>query len=120
MRKRNTPKPGSQSAKSSKADMPEGCCRCDKCNNIDYPFRTKCKRHNCGVQKPLESQNSSTKEEDNDQKDNGAIAAKNGLQPMKIGRGNSVASFAMAWWVELVVEAVLDSDGGEEAWWWRR
>nr|GEX90873.1 glutathione S-transferase T3-like [Tanacetum cinerariifolium] len=32
----------------------------------------------------------------NREKDNGEIAAKNGIQPMKIARGNSVAPFAMA------------------------
>ncbi|PWA95984.1 Zinc finger, RanBP2-type [Artemisia annua] len=70
MRKCNTLKPGSQvakPAKSSKADMPEGSWKCDKCNNINYPFRTKCNRQNCGADKPLESQNSPTEEENNDQ-----------------------------------------------------
>lgn len=70
MRKCNTPKPGSQagkSGKSSKTDMPEGSWKCDKCNNINYPFRTKCNRQNCGADKPLESQNSPSEEEENDQ-----------------------------------------------------
>nr|GEW70159.1 RanBP2-type zinc finger protein At1g67325-like [Tanacetum cinerariifolium] len=69
MRKCNTPKPGSQVAKPAKnsTDMPEGSWKCDKCNNINYPFRTKCNRQNCGAEKPLESQNSPTEEENNDQ-----------------------------------------------------
>ncbi|KAI3744709.1 hypothetical protein L1987_57800 [Smallanthus sonchifolius] len=71
MRKCNTPKPGSQpakSSKSSKTDMPEGSWKCDKCNNINYPFRTKCNRQNCGADKPpSESQNSPSEEENNDQ-----------------------------------------------------
>ncbi|KAM0965492.1 hypothetical protein ACFX2C_021392 [Malus domestica] len=61
MRKCNTPKPGSQPAKSdktSKQKMPEGSWKCEKCNNINYPFRTKCNRQNCGADKPAESKKS--------------------------------------------------------------
>lgn len=38
--------------------MPEGSWKCVKCNNINYPFRTKCNRQNCGAEKPSESNNS--------------------------------------------------------------
>ncbi|KAI3467715.1 hypothetical protein Pfo_024378 [Paulownia fortunei] len=56
MRKCNTPKPGSQGAKSGKnSNMPEGSWKCEKCNNINYPFRTKCNRQNCGADKPSET-----------------------------------------------------------------
>jgi len=70
MRKCNTPKPGSQAAKSeknSKQKMPEGSWKCEKCNNINYPFRTKCNRQNCGADKPAESNKSPspTPDEDN-------------------------------------------------------
>ncbi|KAK2636801.1 hypothetical protein Ddye_031593 [Dipteronia dyeriana] len=71
MRKCNTPKPGSQAAKSdknSKQKMPEGSWKCEKCNNINYPFRTKCNRQNCGAEKPVESKKSlSPTPEENDQ-----------------------------------------------------
>ncbi|KDO81893.1 hypothetical protein CISIN_1g018310mg [Citrus sinensis] len=71
MRKCNTPKPGSQAAKSdknSKQKMPEGSWKCEKCNNINYPFRTKCNRQNCGADKPAESKKSlSPTTEENEQ-----------------------------------------------------
>lgn len=71
MRKCNTPKPGSQTAKSgknSKPDMPEGSWKCEKCNNINYPFRTKCNRQNCGADKPSESKKSPSETgDDNEQ-----------------------------------------------------
>lgn len=35
--------------------MPEGSWKCEKCNNINYPFRTKCNRQNCGAEKPSHS-----------------------------------------------------------------
>lgn len=38
--------------------MPEGSWKCEKCNNINYPFRTKCNRPNCGAEKPSESKES--------------------------------------------------------------
>lgn len=38
--------------------MPEGSWKCEKCNNINYPFRTKCNRQNCGADKPSESEKS--------------------------------------------------------------
>lgn len=48
--------------------MPEGSWKCEKCNNINYPFRTKCNRQNCGADKPTESKNSPSKPADeNDQ-----------------------------------------------------
>ncbi|XP_010278486.1 PREDICTED: ranBP2-type zinc finger protein At1g67325-like [Nelumbo nucifera] len=61
MRKCNTPRPGTQAAKSeknSKQKMPEGSWKCEKCNNINYPFRTKCNRQNCGAEKPSETNKS--------------------------------------------------------------
>ena len=52
----------------SEPDMPDGSWKCDQCNNINYPFRTKCNRQNCGAEKPSESQKSPSQEvEDNDQ-----------------------------------------------------
>jgi hypothetical protein len=47
--------------------MPEGSWKCEKCNNINYPFRTKCNRQNCGADKPAESTKSPspTPDEDN-------------------------------------------------------
>ena len=38
--------------------MPEGSWKCEKCSNINYPFRTKCNRQNCGADKPAESKKS--------------------------------------------------------------
>lgn len=35
--------------------MPEGSWKCEKCNNINYPFRTKCNRQNCGAERPSEA-----------------------------------------------------------------
>lgn len=43
---------------SSEPEMPEGSWKCEKCNNINYPFRTKCNRQNCGADKPFESKKS--------------------------------------------------------------
>ncbi|XP_043712188.1 ranBP2-type zinc finger protein At1g67325-like isoform X4 [Telopea speciosissima] len=55
-----------KSEKNSKQKMPEGCWKCEKCNNINYPFRTKCNRQNCGAEKPSETNKSPapTSEED--------------------------------------------------------
>lgn len=48
--------------------MPEGSWKCEKCNNINYPFRTKCNRQNCGADKPAESKKSpSPAPDENDQ-----------------------------------------------------
>ncbi|XP_051122062.1 ranBP2-type zinc finger protein At1g67325 isoform X4 [Andrographis paniculata] len=70
MRKCNTPKPGSQGAKSgksSKPDMPDGSWKCEKCNNINYPFRTKCNRQNCGAEKPIDLKKSPSAADEDDQ-----------------------------------------------------
>ncbi|KAL1556774.1 hypothetical protein AAHA92_12354 [Salvia divinorum] len=71
MRTCNTPKPRSQGTKfgkNSKPDMPEGSWKCEKCNNINYPFRTKCNRQNCGADKPSEKKESPSETADaNDQ-----------------------------------------------------
>ncbi|GMP26820.1 hypothetical protein CsSME_00003101 [Camellia sinensis var. sinensis] len=40
----------------SEHKMLDGSWKCEKCNNINYPFRTKCNRQNCGVDKPSEGQ----------------------------------------------------------------
>lgn len=42
----------------SEQKMPEGSWKCEKCSNINYPFRTKCNRQNCGADKPTESKKS--------------------------------------------------------------
>lgn len=48
--------------------MPDGSWKCEKCNNINYPFRMKCNRQNCGAEKPAESKKSpSSAPDDNDQ-----------------------------------------------------
>lgn len=41
--------------------MPEGSWKCEKCNNINYPFRSKCNRQNCGADKPSDTVNSPLK-----------------------------------------------------------
>lgn len=33
---------------------PDGSWKCEECGNINYPFRTKCNRQNCGADKPSE------------------------------------------------------------------
>lgn len=40
---------------SAEPKMPEGSWKCEKCNNINYPFRTKCNRQNCEAEKPTQS-----------------------------------------------------------------
>lgn len=47
--------------------MPEGSWKCEQCNNINYPFRTKCNRPQCGAEKPLQtnSTNDSVTDQDN-------------------------------------------------------
>jgi len=45
--------------------MPEGSWKCKKCNNINYPFRTKCNRQNCGAEKPPEENAGQSADEDN-------------------------------------------------------
>ncbi|MQM10380.1 hypothetical protein Taro_043272 [Colocasia esculenta] len=40
---------------SSKLEVPEGSWICEKCNNINYPFRTKCNRKNCDAERPAET-----------------------------------------------------------------
>ncbi|KAH9559502.1 hypothetical protein CY35_06G062900 [Sphagnum magellanicum] len=34
---------------------PDGSWTCESCGNVNYPFRTKCNRRNCGADKPTES-----------------------------------------------------------------
>ncbi|XP_057486352.1 ranBP2-type zinc finger protein At1g67325-like isoform X2 [Actinidia eriantha] len=53
--------------KSYKQKMPEGTWKCEKCNNINYPFRTKCNRQNCGADKPSEVESPSEPADENDQ-----------------------------------------------------
>ncbi|KAH0991930.1 hypothetical protein GBA52_003413 [Prunus armeniaca] len=54
--------------KGAEQKMPEGSWKCEKCNNINYPFRTKCNRQNCGADKPAESKKSpSPAQDENDQ-----------------------------------------------------
>ncbi|MED6138475.1 hypothetical protein PIB30_074551 [Stylosanthes scabra] len=36
----------------SKHNVPTGSWKCERCNNINYPFRTKCNRYSCGAMKP--------------------------------------------------------------------
>lgn len=43
---------------SSEQKMPEGSWKCENCNNINYRYRTKCNRQNCGVEKHVESNKS--------------------------------------------------------------
>ncbi|GKF66400.1 RanBP2-type zinc finger protein-like protein isoform X2, partial [Tanacetum coccineum] len=48
--------------------MPDRSWKCEQCNNINYPFRIKCNKQNCGAEKPSESQKSPSQEpEENDQ-----------------------------------------------------
>lgn len=48
--------------------MPEGSWKCEQCGNINYPFRTKCNKQNCGADKPSEVEKSPPPAEDeNDQ-----------------------------------------------------
>lgn len=47
--------------------MREGNWKCEKCNNINYSFRTKCNRQNCGADKPSESNSPSEPADENDQ-----------------------------------------------------
>lgn len=47
--------------------MPEGSWKCEKCNNINYPFRTKCNRQNCGAEKPSESHSPGPSSNEDDQ-----------------------------------------------------
>lgn len=47
-------------------DMPDGSWKCEKCNNINYPFRTKCNRQNCGADKPPETKDSPSEAADAD------------------------------------------------------
>ncbi|CAL5423609.1 unnamed protein product [Camellia sinensis] len=57
-----------KSDSNSKHKMPDGNWKCEKCNNINYPFRTKCNRQNCGADKPSEGQKSPSEPADeNDQ-----------------------------------------------------
>ncbi|CAL5388466.1 unnamed protein product [Camellia sinensis] len=57
-----------KSDSNSKHKMLDGSWKCEKCNNINYPFRTKCNRQNCGADKPSEGQKSPSEPADeNDQ-----------------------------------------------------
>ncbi len=39
----------------SEGPPPDGSWTCESCGNVNYPFRTKCNRRNCGADKPTES-----------------------------------------------------------------
>lgn len=41
--------------KSAEGPPPDGSWTCDACGNVNYPFRVKCNRRNCGADKPLEN-----------------------------------------------------------------
>eukprot|EP00270_Netrium_digitus_P007466 TRINITY_DN2176_c0_g1_i2.p1 TRINITY_DN2176_c0_g1~~TRINITY_DN2176_c0_g1_i2.p1 ORF type:complete len:279 (-),score=15.78 TRINITY_DN2176_c0_g1_i2:487-1323(-) len=66
MRKCKEPKPSLEPEPSlepqgrggSKPDEtpPEGSWTCKECSNINYPFRTKCNRRNCGAERPSEKE----------------------------------------------------------------
>ena len=43
----------------SEQKAPEGSWKCDNCGNINYPFRNKCNRQNCGADKPGDHSNES-------------------------------------------------------------
>ncbi|GMP31101.1 hypothetical protein CsSME_00005456 [Camellia sinensis var. sinensis] len=45
----------------SEHKMPDGSWKCEKCNNINYPFRTKCNRQSYGADKPFEGHKSPSK-----------------------------------------------------------
>lgn len=53
----------------SEQKAPEGSWKCDNCGNINYPFRNKCNRQNCGADKPEDQSNESPSrgQEENDQ-----------------------------------------------------
>lgn len=51
----------------AESNMPEGSWKCEKCNNINYPFRTKCNRQNCGAEKPSEAKKSPRSATDEDE-----------------------------------------------------
>lgn len=46
--------------------MPEGSWKCEKCNNINYPFRTKCNRPSCEAEKPFQTNNANESSADQD------------------------------------------------------
>ncbi|KAH8956730.1 hypothetical protein BDL97_07G057800 [Sphagnum fallax] len=39
----------------SQGPPPDGSWTCESCGNVNYPFRTKCNRRNCGADKPTET-----------------------------------------------------------------
>lgn len=39
----------------SQGPPPDGSWTCESCGNVNYPFRTKCNRRNCGAEKPTET-----------------------------------------------------------------
>jgi hypothetical protein len=39
----------------SQGPPPDGSWTCDACGNVNYPFRSKCNRRNCGADKPTEA-----------------------------------------------------------------
>ncbi|CAL5333988.1 unnamed protein product [Camellia sinensis] len=58
-----------KSDSNSKHKMLDGSWKCEKCNNINYPFRTKCNRQNCGADKPSEGQKSPSEPADENDQD---------------------------------------------------
>ncbi|BBM97153.1 hypothetical protein MPTK1_1g03400 [Marchantia polymorpha subsp. ruderalis] len=64
MRKCGAPKPSEPAnrygsgpaarAPATQGPPPDGSWTCEACGNVNYPFRTKCNRRNCGADKPTE------------------------------------------------------------------
>jgi hypothetical protein len=46
--------------------MPEGSWKCEQCNNINYPFRTKCNLPHCGAEKSSQTNNANDSGTDQD------------------------------------------------------
>ncbi|GBG91822.1 hypothetical protein CBR_g53713 [Chara braunii] len=66
-------KPGSRQPEPT---PPDGSWTCKSCGNVNYPFRTKCNRRNCGAERPGDKSSSGASKQDGGSAEDGKTNGK--------------------------------------------